>query len=291
LLLGAQLAAADLFIRDILDTPSKYFNLTVQLQGEVTNVVAPQGLDTRGYYTLIDNSDKTIRVVANTLPAPQEKLVVSGVVQVEPETQTAYLREISRGPIGATLPPIGDKDKGFLAGLSPTILILIGLIAVVLIVLLVVMLKPKAAPAPVQAAPAMPGPQAGMESAPAKPVVPGTRQVTMAEVNARVGGVKTTQVPSLLAELKVMTGALAGKSFPLRFETIIGRVSGDIILDDSSVSKEHARIIFAANKYVLENRSSTNPVILNGDKVAAQKELKDNDEIICGFIKMQFKLI
>lgn len=296
LLFVTQLAAADLFIRDILDTPSKYFNLTVQIQGEVTSVIAPTALDTRGYYTLIDNSDKTIRIVANTLPAPQEKVTVNGIVQVDAETQTAYIREISRGPLGGNIPPIQSGTKtsaseNGLFGLSTTVLILIGLIALVLIILLVILLKPKAAQPPAQVAQPISAPQAGVASGSTKPIVQGTRQVSMDEVNRRVGGIKTTQVPSLLAELKVVTGAQAGKSFPLKYETAIGRISGDIILDDSSVSKEHARIMFAANKYVLENKSSTNPVILNGEKVTAQKELKDGDEIICGFVKMQFKLI
>ena len=113
----------------------------------------------------------------------------------------------------------------------------------------------------------------------------------MDEVDREVGGLRTKQVPSILAELRVQTGDFSGKVFPLGHEANIGRISGDIILEDASVSREHARIIFTKDKYQIENKSKTNPVILNGERVNTQKELKDGDEIILGIIKLEFKLI
>jgi hypothetical protein len=163
-------------------------------------------------------------------------------------------------------------------------MVLIALIVLVIVVLIVVMSrKPKAetvvTPPRVSSAPA------------ATPEPLRTRQVSLEEVNRSAGGVKTKQVPHLLAELQVMSGTLQGKTFPLKYETTIGRVTGDIALEDASVSSEHARIIFDEKAYVLENRSQTNPVILNGERVSGPKALKAGDELIFGVIKLKFKLI
>jgi len=48
--------------------------------------------------------------------------------------------------------------------------------------------------------------------------------------------------------------------------------------------------VFDKGVYTLENRSETNPVILNSSRLETRKELNDGDEIICGVVKLQFKL-
>jgi hypothetical protein len=283
-------AAEDVFIRDILDSPQRYYNLQVQIQGEVTDVQNAPNPQTRGFYVLMDNSDKTIKVVANTLPAPGKNLIVNGIVQVDTQTQEPYLREVSRVQTGlaATRGPreTGSEGEAPLLpkkeGLSTTVIILIALIALVLIILLIVLFKRPQPQAPRPAAEA-PAPQPEVEA--------GTRQVSIEEVDRQVGGLKTKQVPQMLAELRVLSGSLSGKSFPLSYENSIGRISGDIPLEDASVSREHARISFVDNEYVLENRSQTNPVILNSERLPDRKVLHDGDEIVCGVIKLQFKLI
>ena len=275
-------------IRDILDNPNRYYNLQVMLQGDVVDVKAPTSTGERGYYILMDNSDKKIQIVANTLPAPQIKLTVSGVVQINTDDQEPYIREVSRteGFAGETKPAVPPAKEG----LSPLIIGLGVFIVLIIIAIVVVLLKkPKKPEASIIPAP---GPLAPIDV----PAAPGpadarTRQVSIGEIERQVGGMKTKQVPSLLAELRILTGNMSGKSFPLGFETVIGRVRGDVILEDASVSKEHAKVLFLGNKYVVENLSSTNPVIVNGEKIQAQKELKSGDEIIIGLIKMQFRLI
>jgi len=275
-------------IRDILDNPNRYYNLQVMLQGDVVDVKAPTSTGERGYYILMDNSDKKIQIVANTLPAPQIKLTVSGVVQINTDDQEPYIREVSRteGFAGETKPAVPPAKEG----LSPLIIGLGVFIVLIIIAIVVVLLKkPKKPEASIIPAP---GPSAPIDV----PAAPGpadarTRQVSIGEIERQVGGMKTKQVPSLLAELRILTGNMSGKSFPLGFETVIGRVRGDVILEDASVSKEHAKVLFLGNKYAVENLSSTNPVIVNGEKIQAQKELKSGDEIIIGLIKMQFRLI
>jgi len=272
--------ADDVFIRDILDNPQKYFNLEVRVQGEVVDVSIPPSRAERGSYTLMDNSDRQIRIVANTLPAPQEKLVVEGVVQIDTGTQTPFVREATRAPLG-TSPTAGSR------GASPdavpgetnwTVIILAGAIVVILILLLLVIFR-KPADGKTTAAP--PPPSA---------VDPSTRQVSMEDVDRETGGLRTKQVPSLLAEVRVKGGVLDGKSFPLGFETRIGRIKGDIILEDASVSREHALIRFSEDHYLIRNLSGTNPMIINGEKAESEKVLGDGDEIVLGVIRLQFLL-
>ncbi|MBN2198773.1 MAG: FHA domain-containing protein [Candidatus Aminicenantes bacterium] len=304
-------------VRDILESPSRYYNLQVMITGEVVDVNIPSSPGERGFYVLMDNSDKKIKIVANTLPAPQTQWDVTGVVQIFPEDQEPFLRELNRVAAGGGCRDgetrtqkckdgseivvarcqngqwvsTGEQCK---AGVNLLLIGLIGLIVVIVgAIIAVILRKPKAPEAPaasMQPPSAAPG-APPVPSAPAAPSYDRTRQVSTAEIERQVGGMKTKQVPSMLAELRVMTGSQSGKSFPLGFETVIGRVRGDVILEDASVSKEHAKIVFLGNKFAVENLSQTNPVILNGEKVQAQKELKSGDEIIVGLIKLQFRLI
>lgn len=274
------LPADDVFIRDILDNPQKYFNLEVRVQGEVVDVNIPPSRGERGSYILMDNSDRQIRIVANTLPAPQDKLVVEGVVQLDTITQTPFVREGTRAPLGAS-PRAGSG--GAARGAEPgqtnwTVIILAGAIVVILILLLVVIFRK---PADGKSTAAPPPPAA---------IDPNTRQVSMEEVDRETGGLRTKQVPSLLAEVRVKGGILDGKAFPLGFETRIGRIKGDIILEDASVSREHALIRFHEDHYVIRNLSGTNPIIINGEKAEIEKDLTDGDEIVIGVIRLQFVL-
>ena len=286
--------AEEVFIGDVCDSPQKYHNLQIQIRGEVVQVQTPPNPQTRGYYVMIDNSDRTIRVVANTLPAPEKKYIVNGIVQIDTTNQTPFIREVSRVEVGAVAVNPGDTpisapvSKGIL-GLSPTVIALIALILIIIIVLLIVLFKkpsqstPTAATPPVQPVP---------DAAPAKPAAPqSTRQVSTEEVERHVGGFKTKEVPNILAEVKVLSGSQTGKSFPLGYETTIGRIIGDVVLEDSSVSREHAKIFFKDNKYYAQNLSKTNPIVLNGNKLDNQKELKSGDEIVLGVIKLKFNLI
>ena len=284
--------AQQVYVRDVLDSPQKYYNLTVQITGEVTRVVTPQTPSDRGYYELLDNSDKTIRVVANTLPAPQTQVTVVGIVQISPSNQEAYIREANRfGDVpqpgaGTTLPPPQEKPDYLMYAL-------IGLIAVIVVVLLAVLLrKPAGAPQAAQVAPTTIPPMEPSVAAPS-PVqsAKATKQVSTHEVNQAVGGLRTKAVPDPLAQIVVLVGPNQGKGYPLGYETTLGRVTGDIILEDESVSRKHARIVFAKRTYTVENLSQTNPVIVNSQRIESSKELSDGDEIICGTVKLQFKLL
>ena len=67
-------------------------------------------------------------------------------------------------------------------------------------------------------------------------------------------------LPKLLAYLVVRSGPHEGKIFPLDADTRIGRQAdvNDIVLDDDSISREHARVKFQDNTYFLYDLASGN---------------------------------
>ncbi len=274
-------AADEIFVRDILDNPQDYFNQQVNIQGTVTEAHQASDPNTRGFYLLMDASDKSIKIVANTVPELKLELSVTAIVQVEPGTQEPYLREVARRPLDDSLLERytnGSAFPGKKNGFWVTVAILVVLIVIVLAILLIVIFKKTD--------------EGETESEQHEVVDPNlTKQVNLDELEQEVGALKTRQVPTRLAELRVVNGKFAGKSFPMGFETRIGRIHGDITLEDASVSREHAVIAFVEKGYVLKNISKTNPAILNGERLEAPKSLKDGDEIVLGIIKLEFKML
>lgn len=271
-------AADEIFIRDILDNPHQFYNQQVTIQGTVSDRREAPDPNERAYYILMDASDKSIKIVADSLPAVEDSMSVLAIVQVDPVSQEPFLREVSRQPLQDALlgelkngAPVMGKKNGFWI----TVGILSALIVIVLAVLLAVIFK-------------KPGAVEGETFEQDQHL---TKQVNLEEIQEEIGALKTKQVPARLAELRVVNGKFAGKSFPMGFETKIGRIQGDITLEDASVSREHAVIAFVEKGYVLKNISQTNPAILNGERISAPKSLKDGDEIVLGIIKLEFKTL
>ncbi|MGA2262449.1 MAG: FHA domain-containing protein [Acidobacteriota bacterium] len=94
--------------------------------------------------------------------------------------------------------------------------------------------------------------------------------------------------------MKPTCGPDRGKRFKLTKPAIaIGRGGGrqnDITLSDSTVSREHAQILFSASEMTIQliNDSTTNPARLNGGPVD-KFVLKDGDIIQLGASVLQFK--
>ena len=62
----------------------------------------------------------------------------------------------------------------------------------------------------------------------------------------------------------------------------IGRVKGlEILLDDITVSRNHAIITVESDKIIIEDTASTNGIFLNGDLISSSK-LKAGDRIQIG---------
>lgn len=71
----------------------------------------------------------------------------------------------------------------------------------------------------------------------------------------------------------------------------IGSASGcDIVINDASVSGEHATILFRENDFLIKDNFSTNGTRINGIMIEEGK-LKDGDEIKLGNTLLKFKTV
>ena len=252
------LAAEGVFITDVKQNPSKYYNLPVKIKGVVVDVAPEQTGVKSGFYTLRDESEETIEIKTTELPAPGQSFIVEGIVTMKAGTQTPYLKELKRGG-GNFLPVV-------VIGAAVVVLILIGI--------LVYMLRRPAAMEP------------AFEAGSIEP----TRPVTAEEMK-RVAPERTVEVPSIPAQLEVLNGPSKGEKYILQKQNTIGREAGDLTLGDPTVSAEHAQITFKNRKYILANKSLTNPTKLNKAAVEGLQELNDGDEIVLGAIKMKFTML
>jgi diguanylate cyclase (GGDEF)-like protein len=68
----------------------------------------------------------------------------------------------------------------------------------------------------------------------------------------------------------------------------IGRsAKNDLFIDQESVSRHHARIVFDGRQYFLQDQKSTNGTFLN-DEAIAEKELRDGDQVRVGRSILKF---
>lgn len=257
-LVAQGLATEGVFINEVKENPSKYYNLSVKIKGVVVDVTPEQSGLKSGFYTIRDESEESIEVKTDELPAPGQSFIVEGIVTMKAGAQVPYLKELKRGG-GNFLPVI-------VIGAAVIVLILIGI--------LVYMLRRPVA----------------MESAyeGAEP----TRPVTAEEMQ-RVAPApeRTVEVPSIPAQLEVLNGPSKGEKYILKKQNTIGREAGDLTLGDPTVSGEHAQITFKNRKYILANKSLTNPTKVNKTAVEGLQELNDGDEIVLGAIKMKFTML
>jgi len=103
--------------------------------------------------------------------------------------------------------------------------------------------------------------------------------------------------PSSLAWLVIRSGARAGSIFTLDPRgTSIGRdVQCDIVLDDESVSRQHAKVKAKKatknqERYYVWDLASANGTFVNGKQVTKQL-LQDGDEVKIGTIPLVFKQV
>ena len=80
------------------------------------------------------------------------------------------------------------------------------------------------------------------------------------------------------------TGPNPGKSFELtKNELYIGRdVNNDIVINDSEISRKHARLILQAGGFVLEDLGSTNGTFVNGQRLMGPHVLRPGELIMLG---------
>jgi pSer/pThr/pTyr-binding forkhead associated (FHA) protein len=96
--------------------------------------------------------------------------------------------------------------------------------------------------------------------------------------------------PGLLVQVSFLSGPLRGKSQKLfKKATMIGRKKGDIVLNDTAVSGEHAMLGFDGGRVFIRDLNSTNGTKLNGGQVW-EGFVNSGDEITIGETVMKLEI-
>ena len=92
------------------------------------------------------------------------------------------------------------------------------------------------------------------------------------------------QQPRRQLQLVVHAGPLAGKGYPLTADTLtFGREpDNDITLDDTQVSRYHARLLLQDDQVLVEDLGSTNGTMVNGNRITGQHVMQPADIIGMG---------
>jgi pSer/pThr/pTyr-binding forkhead associated (FHA) protein len=112
-----------------------------------------------------------------------------------------------------------------------------------------------------------------------------------AAVRAGIGVVSRGGVRSQgSVALKVTEGPkpLKGMTVPVSGPVVIGRAPGsDIVISDSYISSQHARVTPSNKGVLVEDLGSTNGTVVNGSLIYRATELSKGDEIELGAVRMK----
>jgi hypothetical protein len=89
------------------------------------------------------------------------------------------------------------------------------------------------------------------------------------------------------------TGPFARHAFTLHQDvTTIGRGLGnDVLLQDETVSRQHARLTFMGGQWVIEDVNSANGVFVNKTRVRRPLALAHGDLVRCGDVELIYELV
>lgn len=97
--------------------------------------------------------------------------------------------------------------------------------------------------------------------------------------------------PPRLPSLEILSGAQAGTVLWLPPTCIVGRVEGcDLVLDDASVSRRHARFFEQDGRTWVEDLGSTNGVMLGQEELSEARPLLEGDLLTIGTVEVRFGL-
>jgi len=113
-----------------------------------------------------------------------------------------------------------------------------------------------------------------------------TRKLTQQEGARRAGFLLTHSAAIVFA-----SGPLGGSEIPLEKDRVtLGRGAGaDVVLDDASVSNQHAALELAGAGFRIRDLGSTNGVRVNGGRVSAS-DLKHGDRLEIGSLSFRYRV-
>jgi pSer/pThr/pTyr-binding forkhead associated (FHA) protein len=111
-----------------------------------------------------------------------------------------------------------------------------------------------------------------------------TRQVGVSRSERRDGYLSTHTVSLVFA-----SGPLAGSEVTLSKPRVtIGRgKDSEVVIDDPSISHQHAALELGSNGYRVRDLGSTNGVVVNGARMALA-ELKHGDRVALGQVELRY---
>jgi len=85
-------------------------------------------------------------------------------------------------------------------------------------------------------------------------------------------------------KLTLQSGSGLGTEYPLeKSEMFLGRdLSNDIVVNDSEVSRRHARLVLSGNTYTIEDLGSTNGTFIRGQRIGVPVALMPGETILIG---------
>ena len=89
-----------------------------------------------------------------------------------------------------------------------------------------------------------------------------------------------------MARLRVVSGPLAGQTFDVENEVVIGREDTDLTIDDVELSRRHAVVRRHASRLQVEDLGSTNGTFVDGTRIEEPTILGGGAEIQIGTTKL-----
>jgi hypothetical protein len=261
-LLAASPAMAQTAIAELRAAPQRWINREVTVVGRVTAAAPNPAGTTRGFYTLLDDTDPAGVVVrSRDLPAIGREYVVRGVWILDPLTGVALVDETDRQDAEGRRAPVAAGGGG--GGAAPSGLGLVTLLTLLAIVIAVVgagalLLRSRSGSRP-------PAPTPTPAAAPLTPS------------GARVD-----------VTLEVQTAD--GRSRRHRFRSapiLIGRSSGsDLVVDDPEVSRRHAEIRVEGGRLILVDLGSRHGTRV-GEESVKRAEIRAGADIQLGATRIK----
>ncbi|MEQ8763508.1 MAG: FHA domain-containing protein [Planctomycetota bacterium] len=92
-----------------------------------------------------------------------------------------------------------------------------------------------------------------------------------------------------MARLVVASGPDAGKEYELGDRETVGRSEpASIVIVDTKISRQHARLVRRGDEYFIADLNSSNGTFINGQK-ATRHKLNDGDRITFGTVEVTFE--